>query len=143
MSVSIRTAERYDKEACLGLLSALTGRPAEDAWDTVFEQLLTGERGTVVVAEEDGAVLGLATVSYNLAIRYAGEYCQLEELIVDPEARGRNVGALLMEAAVAKARQRGCAEMGLYLVERTEGNRPFYEKFGFRYVGSEMRQRLG
>ncbi|MFQ5473456.1 MAG: GNAT family N-acetyltransferase, partial [Dehalococcoidia bacterium] len=137
MSVTIRTAERDDREACLELISALTERPSEEAWGPVFDQLLTGERGAIVVAEEDGTVLGLATVSYNLAIRYAGEYCQLEELIVDPAARGKNVGALLMEAVVANAKRRGCAEMGLYLVERTEGNRPFYEKFGFVYVGSE------
>ena len=142
MSITIRPAESGDKARCLELISALTGHPAEDGWGSVFEQLLTGERGAIVVAEENGTVLGLATVSYNLAIRYAGEYCQLEELIVDPEARGRNVGGLLMDAAVANARRRGCREMGLYLVERTESNRPFYEKSGFRYVGSEMRQQL-
>ena len=142
MSVTVRTAERNDKNTCLDLLSELTGRAAEAGWDPVFERLLTGERGSIVVAEEDGAVLGLATVSYNLAVRYGGEYCQLEELIVDPEARGKQAGALLVAAAVENARQRGCAEMGLYLVERTEGNRAFYEKFGFRYVGSEMRLQL-
>jgi hypothetical protein len=32
------------------------------------------------------------TVSYNLAIRYAGEYAQLEELIIDPAACGKNIG---------------------------------------------------
>ena len=33
-------------------------------------------------------------------------------------------------------------EIGLYLVEATEHNRPFYEKYGFVAVGTEMRQRL-
>ena len=28
------------------------------------------------------------------------------------------------------------------LLEATELNRPFYEKYGFRHIGSEMRQRL-
>ena len=87
-------------------------------------------------------MLGLVTVSYNLAIRYAGEYAQLEELIVAPEARGKNVGGLLVQAAIERARTRGCAEFGLYLLEATEHNRPFYEKYGFRHVGSEMRQPL-
>ena len=81
-------------------------------------------------------------MSYNLAIRYGGEYAQLEELIVDPAARGKNVGGLLIQATIERARARGCAEYGLYLVERTEHNRPFYEKYGFVRVGSEMRQRL-
>ena len=39
-------------------------------------------------------------------------------------------------------RERGCAEMGLYLVASTEHNQAFYEKFGFTRVGSEMRQSL-
>ena len=44
----------------------------------------------------------MATVSYNLALRYRGEYCQLEELIVDPNARGKKVGVLLVEAMLER-----------------------------------------
>lgn len=142
MSVIVRSVEAKDKQACLDLISTLTGREPDERWGDTFDALITGERGAILVAEEDGVALGVATVSYNLAVRYAGEYCQLEELIVSEAARGKNAGAALMEAAVANARERGCAEMGLYLVEWTEKNRPFYEKFGFEYVGSEMRQSL-
>ena len=39
-------------------------------------------------------ILGMASISFNLALRYNGEYCQLEELIVDQNARGKNVGGL-------------------------------------------------
>ena len=108
----------------------------------VFDRLLDGVRGQVLVAEDDGELLGLASVTFNLAMRYGGEYCQLEELVVDPAARGKKVGALLVEATIESARGRGCAEIGAYLVEATEHNRPFYEKFGFEAVGTEMRQVL-
>lgn len=108
----------------------------------VFENLIDGSRGEVLVAEEAGAILGMASVSYNLAMRYGGEYCQLEELIVDPAARGKNVGGLLVQTTVERAKARGCSDYGLYLVKSTEHNRPFYEKYGFKFVGSEMRQRL-
>ena len=40
------------------------------------------------------------------------------------------------------ARERGCAEVGLYITHRHAANRPFYEKFGFGDVGVEVRQRL-
>lgn len=142
MSVRVRAAQVRDEDACLALILSLTGREPDDGWHRAFDELVTRARGEILLAEEDSTVLGVATVSYNLAIRYGGEYCQLEELIVDEKARGKNVGALLMETAVRHARERGCAEMGLYLVEWTEDNRPFYEKFGFEYVGSEMRQKL-
>ena len=92
------------------------------------------------MAENDDALLGCATVSYNLAIRYGGEYCELEELIVDPNARGLNLGRLLVQRTIDDARARGCSEMGLYLVPTTETNRGFYEKLGFEVTGTEMRQ---
>jgi GNAT superfamily N-acetyltransferase len=142
MGVVIRVATKEDEARCLELIESLTEEPQTDAWSTIYHALLDGSRGEVIVAEEDGALLGTATVSYNLAIRYSGEYAQLEELIVDPSARGKNVGGLLVETTVTRARERGCPEFGLYLVERTERNRPFYQKYGFEVVGTEMRQRL-
>lgn len=145
MGATTRTAIGTDREACIELLQELRaadlGPLSVDAGQ-VFDLLLDGVRGQVIVAEEDGELLGLASVTYNLAMRYGGEYCQLEELVVDPAARGRKVGALLVDAAIENARQRGCAEIGAYLVATTEHNRPFYEKFGFEAVGTEMRRVL-
>lgn len=145
MAIDIRLANEQDKERCLALLDALgraTGGTLDARAGEAFDRLLEAERGEVLVADDGGMVLGLASVSYNLAMRYGGEYCQLEELIVDPSARGRNVGALLVATTVERARSRGCTEYGLYLVESTEHNLPFYEKFGFKRVGSELRQSL-
>jgi GNAT superfamily N-acetyltransferase len=142
MPVVTRAAIAADEARCLALIESLTGDAAEPAWRDVFRRLLSGERGAIHVAEEAGALLGVATVSYNLAIRYAGEYAQLEELIVEPAARGKNVGGLLVQAMLDGARARGCAEAGLYLLESTEKNRPFYAKYGFAAVGTEMRQPL-
>mgnify|MGYP000191560241 FL=1 len=125
------------------MIAALTSREAAPGWPATFDTLIEQSRGEILVADDGAAGLaGLATVTYNLAIRYGGEYCQLEELFVDPGARGRNLGGLLIEAVLARARARGCAECGLYLLPHTEENRPFYEKYGFEAVGAEMRQKL-
>ena len=132
-------------DRCIELLLALKKAPADTSVHderAIFKRLLSQERGEVFVAIDGDMILGMATVSYNLAMRYKGEYCQLEELIVDPTARGKNAGGLLIQHTVDNARQRGCAEYGLYLVERTEHNRPFYERYGMVVVGTEMRQRL-
>ena len=95
-----------------------------------------------MVEEEDGKILGMASISFNLALRYNGEYCQLEELVVDQDARGKNVGGLLIEETLRLAKNRGCKEFGLYLLESTKHNQPFYEKYGFVIIGEEMRQTL-
>ena len=145
MSVNLRDATNADRPRCLALLGELSGATgsahAQVAGD-VFEQLVSQARGRIVVAEEADTLLGMATVSYNLAMRYDGEYCQLEELIVSPAARGKNVGGLLIQRTIQDARERGCAEMGLYLIATTKHNEPFYEKYSFTTIGEEMRQTL-
>ena len=141
MSINLRVAELTDIARCTELLQMLSGRKSID--EGVFELFVIGERGLVIVAEEDNLIHGFASLSFNLGLRFSNQYCQLEELIVDPAARGKNIGALLMNEAVRVAGEKDCQDFGLYLIESTEHNRPFYEKFGFVMVGSEMRQELG
>ncbi|MCS5606968.1 MAG: GNAT family N-acetyltransferase [Alphaproteobacteria bacterium] len=145
MTIVLRNAEVSDEARCVELLSELQSdtassrsRPLGDS----FQQLVTKERGEITLAVEGENILGMATVSYNLAMRYGGEYCQLEELVVTAEARGKNIGGLLVQRIIDNSRDRGCAEIGLYLLKSTEHNRPFYAKYGFVVFGTEMRQNL-
>ena len=139
--MEIRRALAGDRNRCLELLETLGGQILPAAAD-VFEQLLTDERGAVLIAEHDGEIVGMISISFNLAMRFGGEYSQLEELIVDSAARGLKAGGALVQSAVDLAKARGCKESGLYLVASTEHNQAFYEKYGYRRVGSEMRQAL-
>ncbi len=138
--VRTRPATAADKDRCFSLIMTLTGQEATPEWSAVFDSHLLGQRGAIIVAETAEGIVGCATVSYNLAIRFGGEYCQLEELIVDETARGLNLGRILVQRTVDDAKRRGCTEMGLYLVPSTEGNRGFYQKLGFEVLGTEMRQ---
>ena len=141
------TAEREGLTSHGGLSIVLPTFNEGGSIRQVIESLLRLETDhplEILVVDDDAfGVLGSASISYNVAMRYSGEYCQLEELFVDPAARGKNAGGLLIEGIIAAARERGCAEIGLYLVEWTTHNQPFYEKYGFEVVGAEMRQRLG
>jgi len=145
MSVIVRLAKLEDQNRCAELLEVLakaTSDPHEIFDSKTFKNLISNERGSLVVAEENGTVLGMASISFNLALRYNGEYCQLEELVVDKEARGKNVGGLLIEETIKLAKKKGCKEYGLYILESTKHNQGFYEKYGFVKVGEEMRQPL-
>ena len=145
MTVIVRLAKSEDQSRCLELLDVFakaTSDPHEIFDSETFKNLISNERGSLVVAEENGAVLGMASISFNLALRYNGEYCQLEELVVDQDARGKNVGGLLIEETIKLAKKRGCKEYGLYILESTKHNQGFYEKYGFVKVGEEMRQPL-
>ena len=145
MSVIVRLAKLEDQQRCselLDVLAQVTSDPHEIFDSETFEHLISNERGSLVVAEESGNVLGMASISFNLALRYNGEYCQLEELVVDQDARGKNVGGLLIKETIRQAKIRGCKEFGLYILESTKHNQGFYEKYGFIKVGEEMRQPL-
>ena len=145
MGVKIRLAKPEDQPRCSELLNVLS-KATSDQYETfdsdTFNKLISNERGSLVVAEENKKILGMASISFNLALRYNGEYCQLEELVVDQDARGKNVGGLLIEETLILAKKRGCKEFGLYILESTKHNQPFYEKYGFVKIGEEMRQSL-
>tara|TARA_B100001029_G_scaffold43559_1_gene34163 strand:- start:3572 stop:4009 length:438 start_codon:yes stop_codon:yes gene_type:complete len=145
MSVNIRLAKQDDEQRCLELLNVLADTTSDSNKifnSDTFSKLISNERGSLVIAEENRIILGMASISFNLALRYNGEYCQLEELVVDQDARGKNVGGLLIEETLKLAKNRGCKEFGLYLLESTKHNQSFYEKYGFVVIGDEMRQSL-
>ena len=128
MTITVRFAELRDRDRCEELLNLLVGNTAasENIFSgQVFETIVAGRYGRVLMACEDELALGMASISFNYALRYDGRYAQLEELIVAPVARGKNVGGLLVEEALKPARDEGCKEFGLYLLERTKHNQPF------------------
>ena len=140
---SVRLGTLADESAVFALLPALmegelvAGLPIDQSHSAraVYRDLVTGTRGSAIVLELDGEVLGVITSSYVSAIRYGGDYARLEELIVDDKVRGTGAGMALLKAAIAEARRRSCRLVTLYSREHT---RAFYEKAGFRYAGPEL-----
>ena len=139
--IDVRPATEADVTRILELLSQLFEQDVtnEPARVTSLRRMFESDRGAVLVAVEADLVHGVITFSCNLAVRFDTAYAQIEELVVDDAARGKQVGARLVRAAMSEARARGCEEMGLYPREATRG---FYEGLGFDYVGVELRQRL-
>jgi predicted N-acetyltransferase YhbS len=143
----IRFATLADEAKIFPLLTALMegelvgDTPIEQsgAARNVFRDLLMSERGSVIVFEVDGDVLGVVTSSYVPAIRYGGIYARMEELVVDDKARGTGAGMMLVKAAIEEAKRRDCSLITLYSREHT---RAFYEKAGFRYTGPELHRAI-
>ena len=71
MSVNIRLAKPEDQLRCSELLDVLakaTSDPNEIFDSDTFNNLISNERGSLVVAEEDGKILGMTSISFNLAL---------------------------------------------------------------------------
>ena len=101
-----------------------------------FRQVIEEEKGTVLLAEEDGRILGLVTLSYPVAIRCGGIYSCIEEFIVTEQARGKGVGSKLLEAAIDKATEKGSYE--LQVNRPSELGYPVYLRQGWKDLGKHL-----
>ena len=61
--------------------------------------------------------------------------CNVDRLVVDPEARGRGVGHMLLEHAVGRARRAGVTRIWAQVCPRTESGGALFRSFGFRETG--------
>ena len=103
--------------------------------DAAFIQAgILGEDSDVLVADQDGRILGLAAV---FAVTVAGKpyrvpqtYCDLDTLYVQEEYRSQGIGTALLQAARAWARKRGCASLQLMTLGENAAARRFYEGAG-------------
>ena len=78
-----------------------------------FRQAVDRPDSGILLADEDGRIVGLASVYRDiLSIRY-GQRCWLQDLVVSASHRSRGIGRLLLDAATEWARQRGCTHLEL------------------------------
>jgi len=88
-------------------------------------------RGFFLVAQRDGASIGVAYVSFIWALEHGGHAGWLEELYVAPDHRQGGVGTLLLEAVIAAAAAAGCAALDLEIDSAHERVRSLYLRAGF------------
>lgn len=88
-------------------------------------------RGTLSIA----ASLRASLVLSILARSDAPGALVLDGICVDPAARGRGVGTLLLAAAVEKAKRAGAKAVRLSVIDANPRARALYERRGFRAIG--------
>lgn len=76
--------------------------------DTTFERLAARDGGQAgFVAEQDGAIVGITHAVLQRSTWHVGPTCYLEDLFVDPAARGGGIGRALIEAVTAWGKEAG------------------------------------
>ena len=95
------------------------------------------DRTSVLVAVEDGRILGTATVEIDATIGdddrdLAPDVAALRMLGVDPAVRRAGVGRALVEASMAAARARGKRRFILRTTSRMTSAQRLYGSMGFR-----------
>jgi ribosomal protein S18 acetylase RimI-like enzyme len=82
-------------------------------------------------SSEDGAPDGVCQLRYRHTVWFGTDDCWLEDLYVLEEARRRGAGRALVEAAMARARERGCRRIGLDCSDDNPGALALYADLGF------------
>ena len=98
----------------------------------------------VLVADENGDVIGYtyAAVEGYDYMSLRGPSGVLHDILVDPEARGRGVGRLLLNAALAFLKSRGAPRVVLTTAEKNELAERWFARAGFRRTMIEMTREL-
>lgn len=84
------------------------------------------------VAEDSakGAVVGCA-LYFERVSSWKGPTVHIEDLIVMPQYRGRRIGEALMDAVIARARQKGADRIELDVEQDNDTALRFYARKGF------------
>jgi len=136
--VSVWRAEPHEAGIVARLLIAFRNhygrdRPSDDAMLAVVDRLLESPDVDFLLASagHDGEAVGVCQLRYRLSVWTSAPDCWLEDLFVEEHARGTGCGAALAEAALARARERGCRRVELDTNEDNAAALALYRRFGF------------
>jgi ribosomal protein S18 acetylase RimI-like enzyme len=119
-------------------------RPGDDDWERYLLRIADvharAEQTTIMVAVEDGRVLGSLTLELDGRVRDGEEEhrpldpgeAHIRMLGVDPAARVRGVARALMEGSEARARAAGKTFVTLHTTTRMQAAQTMYERLGYR-----------
>ena len=150
----VRLAQPHEATAVARLMLAFRDHlgldaPSDDEMRAGVERLLAdADTEFLLAAAGDGdAPAGVAQLRFRYGVWRAGGDCLLEDLFVDEAARGAGLGRALVEAALDRARARGCRRVELDANERNDAALRLYGSFGFsatanQYGGRDLYLRL-
>jgi GNAT superfamily N-acetyltransferase len=150
--VSIRAATADDAPAVAKAVEALLielggERPSAAALEETARSLAEDpQTGALLVAEEDGEIVGVCAVSWQFAVHVPGRYGTIQDLWVHPEWRSRALGRELILALVRQASEMGVPRLEVGLPQNGFANldatERFYRENDFTPLGPRMRRLL-
>ena len=148
--IEIRRAGPQDRQTVLELverlLTELEDLPKEfaglDRDRTLFDLANAGDTFIAFLARTSGEPIGVLTVTETFAIYAGGRYGVIDELYVEPAHRSAGIGRLLLEEALAVARERGWRRLDVTAPPGPAWSRTvaFYEANGFVFTGPKLRR---
>jgi GNAT superfamily N-acetyltransferase len=135
-SATLRPATPADVPLILGFIRELAAYEKLDdqvlATESLLAEQLFGPRpaAEVVIAEVDGLAVGFALFFHNFSTFLGRPGLFLEDLYVQPQARGFGVGKALLRHLAGLAIARNCGRMDWNVLDWNEPAIGFYKKLG-------------
>lgn len=139
--MAVRLAVAADADAVFPLVQQLGAAfvPVRSVFDDSFAEIVAdgGQNSLLLVAEdESGAVQGYALVTITRLLSTNGLSAQLQEIVVDNEARGLDLGTALVREVESECVRRGVRQ--LTVAARRAGG--FYDRLGYSQGAEYMRR---
>lgn len=105
-----------------------------------LERMLREDRGRTWLVHLDSHAepVGYAVIVYSYSIEYAGLAAELDELYLEPVARGLGVGCQIMQAVLNELRALEVVVITLETEPDNESARAFYRRLGFQDLERKM-----
>jgi N-acetylglutamate synthase-like GNAT family acetyltransferase len=145
----LRRARRADVPAIVALLQddflgatreTPKGQALPESYSAAFDEIDGDRRCELMVAEDEGLVVGTFHLTVLTHISFKGsKSLQIENVHVGAARRSHGVGRLMMEWAIARARELGCDRVQLTTNKLRKDAHRFYERLGFRATHEGMK----
>lgn len=135
--IRIRSAATTDLDALVALLKVLFSIEADFAVDPQLQrqglqQMLAQERGCILVAEDQGRVVGMCTGQVVISTAEGGPALLVEDVVVHDDWRGKGVGRRLMAGLEQWAARQGIQRLQLLADLENKPAFDFYDRLGWR-----------
>ncbi len=93
-------------------------------------------RATYFVVEEGSKIIGGAGVAQ--LDNYKGNVCELQKMYFLEEARGKGIGAKMIQTCIDRAKQYGFEKVYLETMPFMNAAQKLYQKVGFEFIDAPM-----
>src|SRR5215207_6355756 len=115
--------------------------PLPAVYRSVFEQIESDPNHELLVAEQDGEVIGTLHLMFLPSLSFQGGLrAQVESVRVDKRVQNQGIGSKMMKWAMERAQQRGAHVVQLTTHKTRLDAHRFYERLGFK--GSHLGMKL-
>ncbi len=123
-----------------GLIERMTVEERAPAWGRILMSLEESGLGTVYVCERDGDVVGFASMGVQREPELEGKgfSAEVTALYLIDDVKRQGIGTALVAACAQAAQDRGHSAMSVWVLDKNEAGRAFYEALGGQFQAERL-----